>query len=107
MSKYQIRLRTSVAREVALVRSLRLIGNLKLKQAHELATHVKRFSNSVVVAGIDESVASHLAAALRDAGAEVIVEPCSLSTPMVCTPTANAKFSWRGWGPFRLIAKSM
>jgi hypothetical protein len=26
---------------------------------------------------------------------------------MLCTPMANARFSWRGWGPFRVLRKAV
>ncbi|HEY7639153.1 MAG TPA: ribosomal protein L7/L12 [Steroidobacteraceae bacterium] len=103
MSKYQVRLRELPADRVALVRALRLIGNLRLKQADDLARHLDRYRKSVVVAGIDEPTAGHIAAALRTAGGEVAVEPSSIDTPMLCTPTVNARFAWRGWGPVRVI----
>jgi hypothetical protein len=106
MTRYQIRLRELPADRVALVRALRLVGNLSLKQADDLARHLERFRKSVLVAGIEESTANHIAAALREAGAEVAVEPSSVDTPMLCTPMVNARFSWRGWGPIRLIRKA-
>lgn len=107
MTQYQVRIRKLPTDHVALVRALRLVGNLGLKQADALARHLDRYRKSVLVAGIDDSTAGHIAAALRGAGAEVAVESSSVDTPMLCTPMANAKFSWRGWGPFRLIRKAI
>lgn len=106
MAKFQIRLRELPTDRIALVRALRLIGNLGLRQADDLARHVDRFRKSVLVAGVDESTAGHIAAALRNAGAEVEMESSSVDTPMLCTPMVNSKFSWQGWGPFRLIRKA-
>jgi hypothetical protein len=106
VNKFQIRLSELPTDRIALVRALRLVGNLGLKQANDLALHVGRFPQSVLVAGVDESTAGHIAAAFKDVGAEVAVEPSSIDTPMLCTPMVNAKFSWRGWGPFRLIRKA-
>jgi hypothetical protein len=68
---------------------------------------VDRFRKSVVVAGVDEATAGHIAAALRESGAEVAVEPSSVDTPMLCAPMVNARFSWRGWGPFRVVRKAI
>jgi hypothetical protein len=107
VNKYQIRFLELPTDHVALVRALRLVGNLNLKQADDLSRHLDRFRKSVVVAGIDESTAGHIAAALRDAGAEVAVEPSSVDTPMLCAPMANARFSWRRWGPFRIVRKAV
>jgi hypothetical protein len=106
MNKYQIRLREFPADRVALVRALRLVGNLNLKHADDLARHLENHRRSVVVAGVDESTAGHIAAALRDAGSEVAIEPSSVDTPMLCSPVVNSKFSWRGWGPFRVVRKA-
>jgi hypothetical protein len=106
VNKYQIRFRELPTDRVALVRALRLVGNLNLQQADDLARHLERYRKSVVVAGIDESTAGHIAAALRDAGSEVVIEPSSVDTPMLCTPIVQAKFSWRGWGPFHIIRKA-
>ncbi len=106
MSKHQIRLHEHSKDRVAIVQALRLIGNLGLKQADDLARHLDRFRNSVLVAGVDEPTANHIAAALREAGAEVAVEASSVDTPMLCTPMVNARFRWRGWGPFRVIRKA-
>jgi hypothetical protein len=106
VNKYQIRFRKLPTDHVAFVRALRLVGNLKLKQADDLARHVERYRKSVVVAGIDESTAGHIAAALNRAGSEVAIEPSSVDTPMLCMPIVNARFNWRGWGPLRVIRKA-
>ena len=106
MDTCEIRLLQLPADRIALIRALRLIGRLNLKQAHQLLVHLDRFPKSVLVAGIDKSVAEHQAAALRDAGAEVSVEPSSMPTPMMCTPMVNTKFGWRTWGPFRVISRT-
>jgi hypothetical protein len=106
MNKYQVRLRELPADRVAFLRSLRLVGNLGLKQADDLARHLDRFRKSVLVAGVEESTAGHIASSLIEAGAEVDVEISSVDSPMLCTPTVNDKFRWQGWGPFRLIRKA-
>ena len=106
MNKYQVRIRRISGNDVAHVRALRLIGSLNLRQAYDLAKHLDRHPNSVVVAGVDEPVANHLAAAFNAAGAEALIEASSLGTPMVCAPTANVKFKWTGWGPFRLLERT-
>ncbi|MEX2124796.1 MAG: hypothetical protein WD795_12955 [Woeseia sp.] len=77
---------------------------MSLKQASDLALHLERFGRSVVVAGIEPAVAAHIADDLRRAGAEVVIEESSLSTPMLCTPEGNEKYGWRA---FRSIGKSI
>ena len=106
MNKYQIRLRELPPDRIAFLRSLRLVGNLGLRQADDLARHLDRFRHSVLVAGVEQGTADHIAASLIDAGAKVEVETSSVDSPMLCTPTVNDKFRWGGWGPFRLIRKA-
>ena len=94
MTKHQIRLSQVPANRRRFIRALRLIGGMPLKQANDLAIHVGRFRNTVVVAGIDAGVAAHVSDVLRTAGAEVVVEPSSIDTPMLCAPAANEKYKW-------------
>lgn len=104
MSTQQIRISQVPSDRVQFTRALRLIGQMGLKQATELAVHLDRFRHSVVVAGVDPVVAAHIADVLRSAGAEVVVEECSIATPMLCFPTVNARYRW---GAFRLIKKAI
>lgn len=105
MSTQQIRISKVPSDRVRFVRALRLIGGRAgLKRASDLAIHLERFRRSVVVAGIEPAVAAHIADELRNAGAEVIVEECSISTPMLCSPQVNEKYRW---GAFRLIRKAV
>jgi ribosomal protein L7/L12 len=104
MSKQQIRVSQVPSNRVHFIRALRLIGQMGLKQASDLAVHLDRFRHSVVVAGIEPAVAAHISQVLQDAGAEVVVEKCSIETPMVCSPTADAKYVWSA---SRLIKKAI
>lgn len=104
MSKEQIRVSHVPSDRVPFIKALRLVGQLGLKQANDLAVHLERFRNSVLVAGIDPAVAGHVSEVLRASGAEVVVEPCSINTPMLCSPAANAKYQW---GRFRLVKKAV
>lgn len=100
MSTQQIRISQVPGDRVQFTRALRLIGQMSLQQATELAVHLDRFRHSVVVAGIEPAVATHIADVLRSAGAEVVVEDCSIATPMLCSPTVNTRYRWSA---FRLI----
>jgi ribosomal protein L7/L12 len=104
MSKQQVRIDSTPGDRPRFVKALRLIGNLSLKDASDLAIHLENFRHSVVVAGIEPEVAAHIADALRRAGAEVAVEDCSIKTPMLCRPDVNQKYEWH---PFRLIRKTV
>jgi hypothetical protein len=100
MSKCQVIIVCPPKDQTAFVRALRTAGSISLKQATGLAVYFERFRRSVLVAGVDLSVAEHLAGCLRDAGAEVELQPSSMSTPMLCAPEVNAKY---GWGALRRI----
>ncbi|HET7268182.1 MAG TPA: hypothetical protein VFJ15_08740 [Oleiagrimonas sp.] len=94
MSARQVRIRELPADHVRFLRALRLIGDMDLKQATQLSSYLRGVSNPVVTAGLQPDVAEHIADALREAGASVVVEDCSIDTPMLCCPPANEKFVW-------------
>lgn len=102
MSKQQVRIDNTPSDRARFVKALRLIGNLSLKDASDLAIHLENFRHSVVVAGIEAEVAAHIADALRLAGAEVTIEECSIKTPMLCRPSVNERYEW---SPLRLVKK--
>lgn len=102
MAKHQVRITQIPSDRVQFIKALRLVGQLSLKQANDLANHMARFRDSVLIAGIEPSVADHLSEILRQSGAEVLVEECSIETPMLCCPTANTKFQWTA---FRTLKK--
>jgi ribosomal protein L7/L12 len=104
MSTKQIRVSEVPADRVKFIRALRLVGNMALKQANDLAIHLHRFRNCVVVAGIGDEAAQHIATELRAAGADVVVEECSIDTPMLCCPPAAVRFVW---SRFQLIKKAI
>ncbi len=86
------------------VRALRTVGAIGLKRAIDLAIHFDRFRRSVLVAGVELHVAEHLSAALREAGTEVELQECSISTPMLCTPEVNAKYVWGALRMLKVLA---
>ena len=102
MAKHQIRIMQMPSDRVQFTKALRLVGQLGLKQANDLANYMERFRDSVLIAGIEPSVADHLSEILLQAGAKVLVEECSIETPMLCCPAANTKFQWTA---FRTIEK--
>jgi hypothetical protein len=103
MSKHQICVNKVPADRTTFIKTIRLAGRLELKQALDLTVHLERYRRSILVAGIDLPVAEHLAGALRDTGAEVDVQDCSIQTPMLCVPQVNVRYVW---GAFRSIRKA-
>jgi hypothetical protein len=104
MSKYQIIVCSLPTDRTKFVEALRRTTPLTLKQALDVANHLERFRHSTLVAGIDLQVADHIASALREAGAEVVLDESSVTTPMLCNPEGNTHYRW---GMFRVIKKAI
>ena len=92
--RHQIAIHGVPAERTKFIKALRLAGQLDLKQASDLAAHFDRVRHSILVAGIDLPVAEHLAEELREAGADVEIQPSSITTPMLCSPQVNEKYVW-------------
>jgi hypothetical protein len=103
MSKHQVCVNTIPADRTKFIKALRLAGRIELKQALDLTLHLERYRHSILVAGVDLSVAEHLAEALRETGAAVDVQTSSIQTPMLCVPRVNARYVW---GAFRSMRKA-
>jgi len=103
MSTQQIRVSKVPEDRVQFIKALRLVGQLGLKQATDLAIYLDRFRHSVIAAGMEPDVAAHIADVLKSAGADVVLEDCSINTPMLCYPAVNTRYAW---GAFRLIRKA-
>ena len=93
MSKFQVRV-DHAAYDVHLVKSLRMLADLGLRDAKELADYLRDSAPCVLVAGIDEPVAQHAAALLQKTGATVAVEESSVSAPTLLWPRSNRRYGW-------------
>jgi len=94
MAKYQIEINKAAENQTKYLKALRLIGNIGLGEAKDLAEHTKRFKNMVVVAGVDKNVAQHIAEQLQEAGAQVSVTESPMDHPMTWEPRVNTKYIW-------------
>jgi hypothetical protein len=115
MPKYHVRvtyLPDKALTGLVLMKSLRMVGGLGLGQARQLYRYLvvaddeqERYINlpCVLIAGIDRQVADHAANLLREAGATVEVEECSIPNPMLLSPQAAYRYGWN-WliGPCRI-----
>jgi hypothetical protein len=101
MPKFQVDVKSPSQDRAAFVKALRTVGDISLKQATELATHLDRFRNSTLVAGIDQLAAEHIAQTLTTSGAVASVTESQTNTPMMCCPQAAQMFKW---GRLRTIA---
>lgn len=99
MTKYQVTV-TNTTRDklVPLIKSLRVIGNLGLKNAKELAEFMSATSSCMLVAGIDRDVAEHVVKLLQDVGATAVVEESTIEVPLLLCPEANQKHRWSWLG---------
>jgi ribosomal protein L7/L12 len=99
MAKYQVTV-TGIAHEkvILFVKSLRLIADLGLKDAKDLAMYIATTQPCILVAGIDQEVADHVVGLLREAGAQAAVQGSSLTAPLLLCPQANERYRWSWLG---------
>lgn len=92
--KYQVKVQSLPDKVVPLVKSLRLVADLGLREAKELSDYLSASLPRLLVAGVDQDVAQHISHLLQEAGAAVSVEESSLSEPMLLYPQANQRYQW-------------
>jgi ribosomal protein L7/L12 len=97
MAKYQVTV-TGISHEkiISFIKSLRLIADLGLKDAQDLAMYLATTQPYILVAGIDQEVADHVVGLLREAGANAAAEESSLTVPLLLCPQANHRFGGVG-----------
>jgi ribosomal protein L7/L12 len=98
MAKYQVTVTAVSDQIVSLVKSLRLVGDLGLKDAKDIADYLSANLPCVLVAGIDQEVADHIAGLLRDAGTTARAEESPLTAPLLLCPGANHRYRWSWLG---------
>ena len=98
MQKHQVTVTAVPPNIVPLIKSLRLVANLGLKDAKNLADFLRGSLPCVLVAGIDPAVADHVVKLLQEAGAGVAAEQSPLSVPMLLCPQANQRHRWTWLG---------
>lgn len=96
MSKYQVTVKTVPENIVPLVKFLRLVAALGLKDAKDVADFLRSSGSDgcVLVAGVEQEVADHVAALFHEAGGNAKVEQSSIVAPMFLWPKANEKYTW-------------
>lgn len=94
MTKYQVRVQSLPEKVVLLVKSLRLVADLGLRDAKELSDYLSSSLPCLLVVGIDYGVAEHIVSLLQEAGASAIVEESSLTQPLLLCPKANQRYQW-------------
>jgi ribosomal protein L7/L12 len=94
MTKYQVRVLSLSNQDVPLVKALRLVAHLGLRDAKELSDYLSASLPCVLVVGVEQDVAEHINHLLQEAGASATVEESSLSEPMLLFPRANQCYQW-------------
>ena len=100
MSKYQVTVTTVPDNIVSLVKSLRLVADLGLKDAKDVADFLRSTGSDgcVLVAGVEQDVADHVAELFHQAGGNAEVQESSIVVPMLLCPKANKKYAWHWFG---------
>ena len=96
MRKCQVTVTSVPDNVVSLVKSLRLVADLGLKDAKGLADYLRESSSDgcVLVAGIGQGVADHIASLFREASGAAEVEESPIQAPMLLCPKADEKYVW-------------
>lgn len=94
MPKFQVRVESLADKVVPLVKSLRLVADLGLRDAKELSDYLSTALPCLLVAGVERDVAEHVAELLKEAGASARVEESSIDDPMLLCPEANQRYRW-------------
>ncbi len=92
MDRYQVTLIDPPGDQVAFLAAFRTIGKIALADAVKVYAEAMNARATVLVAGIDLTVADHIAATFAGHGMAVSVEPSALASPMVCRPQANIAY---------------
>ena len=98
---YQVDVDRVPADPVAFAKALRVIGGTSLQDAAAIHAYLLRAGGGTVVAGIEMTIAEHIARELVAAGALATVVESSVRSPSRCSPIVATKL---GWKRFRSIA---
>jgi hypothetical protein len=93
MAKYQVTV-TDITHGIPLIKALRTIADLGLKEAKDLADFLASTRPCILVAGIDREVAEHVVGLLHAAGANAKVGESSIPLPMLLCPEVNRRYRW-------------
>ncbi len=94
MSKYQVNITAISEQSPKLLKVLRLIANLEMKEAKIILNHLVDSLPCILVAGIDLGVAEHIVNLLQENDAIATFEASSLVTPMLLYPPVNQCYTW-------------
>lgn len=103
MSKFQIRVILIGSNQAPLVRTICLVSDLGAFDSALVFAYLRDRAFCVLVAGVNDEVAEHIANLLREAGVEVVVEASSLESPTVLRPQVDRRYRWHWFrGPISI-----
>ena len=91
---YQVDVAGLPAGGAEIVKALRLVGRMSLREASDLHAYLVESPGGTVVAGVELTVAEHIARELVAAGAAAVVAESSVRSPSRCDPAVATKFAW-------------
>jgi hypothetical protein len=98
---YQVDVDRVPADPVAFAKALRVIGGTSLRDATDIHAYLVRAGGGTVVAGVELTVAEHIARELVAVGASAAVIESSVRSPSRLSPVVATKHAWKR---FRSIA---
>ncbi len=94
MDRFEVVLNEFPGDQVPFVAAMRTVGGLSLADAIAIHRYASNALHTVLVAGIDRVVADHVVANLAAAGIDAAVRTSTVTSPMICRPTANVAYRW-------------
>lgn len=91
---YQVDVASVPADGAEIVKALRLVGRMSLREARDVHAYLVESGGGTVVAGVALTVAEHIARELVTVGAAAVVAESSVRSPSRCDPAAAAKLTW-------------
>lgn len=91
---YQVDVARVPADGAEIIKALRLVGRMSLREASDVHVHLVRSRGGTVVAGVELTVAEHIARELAAAGADAVVAESSVRSPSRCDPAVVEKLTW-------------
>jgi hypothetical protein len=94
--KYQVKIESVPNDVIPILKPLRVIGNIDLKQANDLAEYLSKNAPCLLVAGIDQKTANHVVDLLQAAKVKTAIEESVIEHPMFLHPDSERRYFWHG-----------
>ena len=91
---YQVDVDRIPADAIEFAKALRVVGKMSLRDATAIHAYLAGAGGGTVVAGVELTVAEHIARELAAAGAAAVVVETSVRSPSRCSPVVATKYAW-------------